>query len=218
MAIDFTGDYAFWDGSEAVTLVRSASHGDSETSVSTALRLPLSTREVATSNGAYTSQDVRWLIPGALAVGDQAPKPGDLIRSNNEYGNLVDWTILDRSYSTMTAVYRCTTRDLVLSADLRDSLSVRRPLNSKDAAGKRVSAYQEIYADVPAKIQEMESEPTDAFGTKSWKKKYVAYVGRRLVVQNEDQVHCGGKIYQLVGYRNPDRFDLLQELDLEIMP
>lgn len=218
MSFDFTDNGEIWDNPESVTLI-SVTPSETNISVSRALRLPLTTREIAASNGVYTSQDCRWLLPGSLLTAAQSPRPRWRIQAANEYGDTVDWTILDRSYSTMTDLFRCTCRDLVLVADLRDSISVLRPTNTKNAAGIRYPTYNQTpYSSIAAKIQQVDSELMDDLGKQSFRKRYICYVSQDLTVTKDDRVTCSGTTYQIIGYRNPSRIDALFEMDLEIIP
>lgn len=219
MSITFTDDYEIWDNAEAVTLITVTSAGDTNVSVSSALRLPLTTSEMASSNGVYTKQDCHWLLPGALLTAAQSPRPRWRIQAANEFGDTVDWTILERSYSTLTDTFDCLCRDLVLYADLRDTITVVRPTNNATASGMRNPEYnQYVYTDIAAKIQEVESEVSEAHAKQGFKKRYVCFVAQDLTVTLDDRVISDGTVYQIVGYRSEQTIDSLFEMDLEIMP
>ena len=213
MALDFSDDYGIWDNPEAVTLVVTSSLGTTTQAVPVALRLPITAREMAASAGAYIANDVRFLLPVDELSGAE-PKPGDYVRdtSNNEYA------ILDRSYSALTYLFRCTCRNLALAYGLRDLANVHRSRNPSTTGATRLGDYDEtpVYANVLCKIQEISGAPVDGFGKDEFNRVLKMYSGTRLYLEREDQVRLNGTVYQVTGWSMPDRYDQLMEIDLEI--
>lgn len=215
MNLDFGNDYQIWDNPEAVTLVSVATAGNTNVPVATALRLPMTTKEIVASGGVYTGQDVIWMLPGAL-LGATVPKPADRVQD----AAATDWTILEVSKGILDRMYKCTARDLVLANGLRDAVDIFRPTNSQDAVGNRVPIYGAvpIYSAIPGKLQDLGGDAEDVHGKRGLRKRYSCWLGQRVVVTTEDQVRVSGVTYQITGYADPDRIDVLMRLDLEKLP
>lgn len=212
-------NYTAWDNTEPVTLTSIARTGNTLFEISTAKRRNPSYRELAASQGVYTGQDLVWLLPASLvsqegATGQQAVKPGDLITD----GNGITWTILERSLNTLQSTYRCMTRDMILAAQLYDTLTITRPTEFEtDAAGGRVYDYATIYTGIPCRFQEVDASTTDERGQRLTVKRYSVWVSQRLYLTIEDvATDSEGNVYEVRGWQDADRIDQLQRLDCEI--
>lgn len=178
-----------------------------------AKRLKLTFKELAASGGAYVSQDRTWLIPtAALTAVGVTPKVGDQV----EDAGGTRWTVLtvdSRKFGLTTAL---TTRDLVLVYALRDTLTQGRSAAGPDAAGGRTPRYATVAADVPAKVQEVAAAAGDRLGQRQAPRVYEITVGQRLALRALDRLtDQAGTVYQVTGWRQADRIDVLMVVDAE---
>lgn len=217
--VDASVNYRTWGNVQAVRLSSHAKLGDTNFEIATAKRRAPNFKEVTSSGGVYTSQDVVWLLPKTLldtagATGNKAPKPGDKINDLEGVGTL--WTILECPLNTLRSTYRCMTRNLILAYDLRSALSVRRPgATTTDNAGSRTYAYTTPYDSIPCRFQETASRVADERGKRVTVRDFTVTVDRRLYLTIEDQiVDADGEIYELLSWDNADRIDQLQTLNV----
>lgn len=90
------------DFGEQVTLTHQP--GGAADTVSRAVRLEISRREVQAAGGLFTMQDAIWLLPAAEL--DSDPKEGDRITG----ADAVAWTILEAAQEAAGTVWRCVCR------------------------------------------------------------------------------------------------------------
>jgi hypothetical protein len=219
-AASIVNDYQSWDDRESVAYTSVKNSGNVEYSLTDCLRRPLNFKELAASGGVYTSQDRVWLVPAAILPsglnGVADLKPADFLTD----GDSVQWTVLECAWNTLQTWWRLVTRNIVLAYDLRSTLSIINPINNQDASGNRIPNYnvEPAYSNVPCRIQEQEGNVAELLGKQEIKRTFIAYIGQRVTVTRESRVISGGVNYQVTGYRNPDRIDMLMELNLEIIP
>lgn len=220
---DLQTDYTIWDSREDVTYYSHASAGDTAYTLTApdgngaAKRRPLKWKEQAASAGAYIGQDRVWLVPNVLlpaALARDGLKAGDWVRDSSG----VDWTVLEAEKIVWGTAWKLTTRALVLVYGLRDSVTILRPTNTQDVVGNRVPAYAAAYSAIAGKLQELQGERQEEHGKIGFLKRYAVYLGQRVTVTTEDRVQVDGVTYQITGYRDPDRLDVLMTLDVERLP
>ena len=214
-AADMLNEYLIWDNREAVSHVSVRKSGNVTTNISDAKRRALTFKEIVGSGGVYTGKDLAWLLPVAVMAG-AVPKPADRIVD----GDGVTWTVLEAPLNTWRTWYRAACRNLVLAYDLRDTADLMRPTNTQDAAGGRVPGYAAVSdsTSLPVRVQEIEAAVEERNGKRQTTRRFTAYCGQRIYPQAQDRlVTSDGTIYQLTGWRNADRLELLMELDLEIV-
>lgn len=217
LTVDLSQTYRYWLNREAVTYFSHAAEGDTAYALSDCKRRQLTFKELAGSAGVYVGADRAWLIPAAILPPGLTPKLADRIRDAQG----TDWTVIgDAQLNSYQTWYRLVCRDLVLVNELRDLADVYRPQNNQDPAGNRVPDYAgaPAYAQVPCRLQEQEGTREESFGKLGLTRRYTVYLGQRLTVTAEDRLVVGGVNYQVTGYRNPDRIDLLMEIDVERLP
>lgn len=217
MTLDLSTDYLVWDGRETVTFTahQHASPTDTNYTLTDALRRALTFKEMAASGGVYTTQDRRWIIPQAMltAAGFAGkPRPADWLTDAQG----VRWTVLATDFQVLQSVWLLTTRNLVLAAGLYDLISLWRPANLVDPAGSRGGPFVQVYADVPARIQEQDGEARDERGQRITVRRYTVYLGQRLEVIQEDRMQdAAGNKYEVMSYSRPDLITDLMELHVE---
>lgn len=216
ITVDTSQNYLAWNNTEAVTLTshQNAPAGDKAFALPTAKRRAPKWKELAASGGVYTGQDLVWLLPqtvvsAAGAIGNRQPKPADTIE--DAAGNV--WTVLEAAYNAIRSTWMLTCRNLVLAYGLTDTLSVKRPSLTTDAAGGRTYTYTTVYTGILARIQETDTQSKDERGKRVTVKDYTIYVGTRLVLTIEDQViDQADNVYEVLGTQDADRIDQLQQV------
>lgn len=190
--------------------------------VEVAKRRNLTVRELAASGGAYTSLDQIWLIPDALFPVGLLSKPGDVVVELDGDQQGARWTVLEAGRGKNRQTRRLTCRDLVLSLDLADAITIERPAISYDAAGAPVKAFPSdainpggvvLYAALVCRVQLVEKKSEEERGTRGLGGAYEITVSQELDVTQEDRVLLANGLYlDIVGYRNAQRIDLLPTL------
>lgn len=215
MNIPTQDNYTGWDNVEPVTLISVAKSGETLVDLPTVKRRAPSFKELSASGGVYTAQDLVFLVPKKVVdtAGGSRPKPADVIRDADG----IRWTILECPLNTLKSTYRCMTRDMILAADLRDTLTIKRPLElTTDDAGGREYEYENIYQGIACRFQEVNAGELDERGQRLTVKRYNVWVERRLYLTIEDQaVDPDGNIYEVKGWQDADRIDQLQMLQCE---
>lgn len=194
----FEDDYLTWDATETVSHVSERDSGDLTQNNVTALRLPVTSREAAQSEGRYTTRDLVWLVPGQLLT--RTPKESDRIVDDDS----VPWVVIDYSHSPLDNTYRLTCKNLRIAADLNDLVDLYRPAFTADAAGSLVPSYAVVTSDLVCRIQELTGQVVEERGKFTTERRYVIYFEDRITVQAEDQIRDGSTIYQVVDYADPD--------------
>ena len=216
LTLNIADDYKVWDGLEPITFARTRKAGSPQLDViDSALRGQLTTKEIAASNGAYTSLDRVWLIPATLMVA--IAKPGDKVIDQD--GST--WTALQVDLIALQTIYKLTTRNPVIAYDLRDLISVETPadLSAQDATGaKAAKLWKTKYANIAARVQPQDSTVVDQRGIRGMLTRYNCYVEQAVAVTNEDRVTFAGRYYEIVAIHNAERLEDLTMLELEVRP
>lgn len=214
VTLDLSDDYLIWDNRETITYTVEKRAGDVAHTIDDCKRRALTYRELAFSGGAYTSGDRAWLIPTVKLPAGVTPKIADRVTD----GGGTAWTVLDAALNTFQSWWRLTTRNIVLAADLRELVTLSSPSAVQDAAGGRTPVYASAVSNLPAKILEGEVTAEASLGKRQAVRRFTAWVGQRVYPAADWRLtDAAGVVYQITGWRAADRFDVLQELDLEIV-
>lgn len=208
-------DFAVWDDPEFVQYTSAATNppGDQQLgSIGPVYRLNLNIKEMASSGGVYVSLDRKWVVPNLL-VKPRRLKPHDYLLDEDG----VRWTVLSADLPPRDPNWNLVCRNLVLVHELNDTVTILTSRNTQDPAGTRIANLTPTYVNVAARIQEQHGEQTDERGQRVTGRYYTVYLDRRVVVSQEDTVadQATGTIYEIKGYANPDRIDVLMELHCE---
>lgn len=226
VSLDLSADYTLFDGLETVVF-RSDRKAleDYFVEVESCLRRQISTREQAASGGVYQAGDVRWHIPKTLLLDAAAnglePKPGDYLQESidEDEESFRNWTILAVEKATLDTRWGLVCRDLRIAFDLRELVEVWSPDNAQDQAVSRVPVFSPRITGLAARIQEVSADVVDERGKRGLRHRYEVFVERRITVSNEDQLRdASGNVYEVRGYRQPDRIDELQLIEVERVP
>lgn len=192
VALDFSSGYMQWQGKETVELnVVERCESDVPTTVSSALRIRPTEVERQPSGGAYTGTDVVWLLPKTL-LGTTVPKPGDTI----DDGDAVTWTVLRVRYLTSWQVFRCYCVDLKVALKLDHTISIQRPLRTKDLVGGYTTLWPDDvppggstpYENISARVQLEDKRYVERRGIKGYEETYRVVVDRQLTLSGNDRV------------------------------
>lgn len=182
LTLDHSLDYRIWVNRETVTLTQVDLAGDTITSGIDAKRRPVGAKEAAASFGVYTQTDTNWYLPATLVTGRVRPRD----RITDADGTV--FTVLEAPLLNLGSIWKCVSRDLVLTAGLRDLVAFQRPTNAQDAAGNREPTFATLAQDVPARVQETARTVKDALGRRVTEVTYSVWVDRTLAVTHEDRV------------------------------
>jgi hypothetical protein len=220
--LNLQNDYLTWDDLEPVTFT---SHGlapskDIACPIAQALRRNPTYKELAAANGAYTAQDVVWLLPSALLniLGNPAnpspqPKPGDVTQDSAG----VKWTVLEVSLDAVSSVWRLMTRNLVIAYQLRDLIDIQQSGQSydDDAAVVRVwppnGQATVLASNLPARVQPADATIGYGRGIRGQDIKLDVFLSRQLL--GFDVRECRIKWTDVGGFAGP--VNTVYFLDLE---
>jgi head-tail adaptor len=219
VSLNFSSDYLYWNHGEAVTFYsRSNAGGIPPVPVTTALRGTLTEKELAASNGAYTGQDVKWLIPNGLLSGT-VPKPGDKLKDAAN----VEFTILPEgtSYDIADRIWELITRDIVLHFELRDAITIQLPTLTQDAAAGKVKTWADASVNVPARLQPIQGEIFEEREVRGLEIKYACYLEDTAVASADGELgrlKLGTTYYEIEGYTKPTVIGELMEIACRLVP
>lgn len=242
--IDMSLDYRMWDNTSAVNYEqgrrtssivdlpplfdgmtgapKSKPSAGRKHFVPAAKRRNLTSREMAASGGAYTADDLVWLLPDVLFPANLPSAPGDTIielaDDSPDAQPGTRWTVLEAGWGKNRQTRRLTCRDLVLSFQLRDLITIERPLLTQNASGAYLKQFPSdpgnpggvnLYTRLPARVQLISKDMALERGTKGLEGKYEIIVGHELDVTAEDRIVWGSTYLDIVGYTHAQRIDEL---------
>ena len=217
--LDMSQDYLVWDNTETVAVYPAPRSDSLFFPVEYAKRRALTIRELSASGGAYTSQDRVWLLPveTSQALTDAfPPTPGFVI----EDGQLGAWTVLDCSLNTWQTWWRCTTRNLVIAANLRDLISIQRPTIEVGDSGQPVYLWPPnhgsyVVQDLPAKVQLTDSSPIVVNEVETAGRNYDVILSQQVDYRKDDRLVWNGMAMEIKRLWNPNLIGELPRLMCE---
>ncbi len=239
MDLDFSRDFDCWDnclpGGCTLTSVRQS--GNRTESVATVKMRPVNRKEIAASNGVYTSLDVVFLLPGILVhVGPL--KPRDLVTVGGQIqpgaGTSVDqgtiYTTLEaaanrRDGSGNPATWRLICRDPIIAYDLQDTITIEQASDDRSTpavlrlwpsdSNSPSRGGSVIVSNLPCRVQPQQAETVQERGLEGQETKYTIYLSQQIAFANirECRVLWKGKILSRLVYHDAERIDLLPVLE-----
>ncbi len=214
ITLDHRRNYTYWHNTETVKLTSTARRADEQTEcmVSNAKKRPLTYKELATSQGAYTGTDRVWLLPQVLTT--FPPKPGDKI--TDPAANV--WTVLECPQIDLEALYRCTTRDLAIAYQLRDFCDLQVPTFTLDSSSVNVRTWTVKYPSLRCRVQPVQADQVDERGVRGARVTHTIFVEAN-IDPTDGHGNFGrialadGTILEITGYHNPERIDELPVID-----
>lgn len=215
--LDLSQDYLVWENLEPVRIYPAPRLDATSVPVLRAKRRALSRRDLMDGNGAYLANDLVWIVP-QLEL-SQAPidfelHPGDLVHDEDEQ----EWTVLSAAWNKLKQTWRLVTRSLALNLNLRDSITILRPLIAYGTAAEPVFNWAQasaIVTAIPCRVQpdqtgvETHNEVTAAATT------YKVILGQQVALQAYDRfsatLQATGEVILLEWQRhmNAERLDEL---------
>jgi hypothetical protein len=181
------------------------------------------TREQGPSHAVYTGGRRRWCLPVQNLPKGFYCKPGDIIQSLVEDGSR--WVVQTADLRTRATWWLLDTLNLVIVANLSETVQIERAVLSYDSAGYPVKTFPPnggkiIYQDLPASVQPITEITAEQRGVRAFQGDYVVTVGRQVDVQFDDRVvwvDFDGNVqnFDVIGTHNPLRIDQFQQLDCQ---
>lgn len=213
MTLDFGNDYLLIANPEPVTFTSAGRLTSPAKAITHAFQYPVTVQERSPTGGVYTGATKLWTLPGAL-LDPVKPKPGDVVTDADG----VAWTVLSFTYGQLARSYNLTCLSLALAYKLRRKVSIWPAARTVDAAGGAVTTHgSAAETNVPASIQEVAATPDTARGKRGRRRQYEIRLATQHLLTEGDQVRDeGGVIYQVTGYREPNRIDELALVTAEV--
>lgn len=178
-----------------------------------AVRYPVSLKEAAASNGVYRTDDIIWTVSTcSLSNAGLTPKPRDYITYDSK-----TYTVLECVKSPVLAFWRFVTRDLTLSADLQDTITIYTPTVTLDAAGGQSRSWGAVHSSIAARVQPITVDDLSERGMRTTRVRYDVTVGQDVTVKNTagdwGRIVWGSKTLEITGYRQAERIDALPVIE-----
>jgi hypothetical protein len=179
------------DGLEPVTLNRRGSSAN--VSIAKALQRAVTTGEVEASNGQYTQGDVRWHLPKAEVT--DTPKIGDsIVDAGGTY-----WAILTVQEATLSARWRCVSRDVVIQYGLDDTLTIEVATYVKGDGGAAERTWS-TFKTARGRIQELTSDVEDREGARRMATQFDIFIMTDIDFDQNHRIKgVDGKLYNVTG-------------------
>lgn len=207
LTLDFSADWEVWDNIERVELLSVSRGSDEPTAIRAAVRSTLTAAEAQASYGVYRKDDVKWTIPGVMLSG-VTPKPRDVILDANSNR----YTILDAAFEFLDGGWELTTRNLVISEGLDQTMTVQEAAVTYDGSGGAVRSWSTLYSGVACRAQPQELDIADERSLRAQQTRYLVFCERQL--PNLDVRECrlviaGVGTLDVIRATNPERIDEL---------
>jgi head-tail adaptor len=205
-----TGDLGCFDGLEGVHV--SLPGNSTPVAVAGALRRSVTTREAEASDGTYTASDLKWHLP--VAQLESAPPLGSVITAADGE----PWTVLEVAAQTLGERWLCWTRNLVIAGGLNQTITIQQATWTKTASGAPQATWTDYRTDLPARVQPISSRIEVQHDQRLARVTHQVFLAEQVLVDQNFRVLHDGAVYNLLGYREPDRIDRLIVLDVELVP
>lgn len=173
----------------------------------------LGTRQVSESNGVYLSGDLTATLPNPLPGGLGRPKPRDILTWDGTAYTVVE--VPGRSdWFPGAPFWRVVARNPVISYDLRETLTVKRPASAPGAGGLRaVGSYATAATgDGRLQITGVDAEPDTAGKLATRTRADVFLAGAVLVSAGDVVEQANATRWEVVGEATYDSLGLLTTL------
>ncbi len=205
-----TNDLQYVDALESVSFLQPAA--GTPTLITGALRRQVTTREAEATDGVYTRSDVHWHLPTSELP--TAPQLGATITDSE---NTI-WTVLAVSPTNLDANWRCQSRNLALTENLQQRITIQHANWTQDAAGTPIPIWTTKYVDIPVRIQPQQQQIEVTNGRRTARVTHKIYLAGQLLVDDNDRILHDNTVYNILGYQQPDRIDQLFVIDAEQVP
>jgi len=212
LATDIADDLLEMDGVEQITLTRRV--GNPQSAIE-ALRRKISNREMAISDGRYSSSDVRFHVRVNDFELTAAPVIGDTITDSD--GEV--WTILAVSKATLDTRYACHCRNLAIQEDVSTLVEVQVATYSKGSYGEQIATWSTVNGmdSVRGKIQLVSGDRNVDDDRLSQSERYrIYFLTEWSATPSHRIIGDDGKKYRVLGINNPEDITQLFSVDAEI--
>ncbi len=224
MQIDQSQDYLMcFDNPEAVTLTATSNSGPPQTiDIPVAQQVTLNRREIAASNGAWTPQDLGWLIPD-VTITPLIPYERCLVTDVND----TVWTVIDVSRSSLgnsISWWKLVCRNMVLTNGLTDSINIEQCATTTDAAGAVVRTWPEaggetLYSGLACRVQPTSQDSVDEYSVRAQEVTFDIILSQQVAIDvTLCRVLFGGQYYDCVRLRAPELTADLPVLEVRLRP
>lgn len=223
MPLDLSDDYRCVDLYEAVTITSRATaptlHSE-EVEVARAFRRKLSYRELAASAGAAIRMETAIDVPMALTPG-YTWKPGDTLTDANDN----TYNIYIAESDPTTAFWSFVLYNPKIAYDLRHVVDVYELEADKDSANAATFTHENLkYEQIVCRVQWTSGGPGVNAGQSGEVENAIIYLGERLRLTNNSVIRWADPDYQIVrefevvNWSNPDRLDMLMQVEVKAVP
>lgn len=218
--MDFSGEWRNWVEREDVTLRKRTAPSTYTDHTLTATggaakRRALTYKELMASNGVYTQNNLVWLIPSANLPSGVEPLIGYRVKDGDDF----EYTILEVQKGKYGETHRCVTVCLEIVEALKSTATILRPATSKDDGGRlSLASYSTLHADVPCRLQPLESVRGEALGRTTSPRKFVAYCDLEVeALKSRDVIEVSGQRYTIDRLGEVARLDRLPEIECTLI-
>lgn len=184
--LDIEEDYLIFDGLEKMILIQAGTN--IKTEITGGLPLPITTRDVAASDGTYTQGDSKFSLP-KKECSFFDPRPGDFIKDAAK----TLWTLQAVETLTLKTRFLCWGKRADLNPGTLTQVKIWKPETKKDATGAAFKNWK-LIKDVSAHVNENVSETIVEVGRKRLKITHRIYV-----VDPIEKVQAGFRVTNSAG-------------------
>lgn len=225
LPFDTSTDYLCWENLEEVRVYPAPRLDLTSFPVLKAKRRAPSMRELVQGNGAYTGDDLVWIVP-ALEL-QQGPlgfefHPADVLRDHRvDPYEPVEWTVLSAAWNKLRQTWRLMTRSLALNFNLRDSVTILRPFIGYGSGAEPVFNWAQataIVTGIAAQVQPMSAAPETHNEVIETAVRYTVTLGQQVRLQAFDRIQATIKatgetiLLMFERHTNQNRLDELPSL------
>lgn len=206
--LDVSGDFVdVVDGLAPVTLVDRCGR---ETAIAKSLRRAITQREAAASDGRYATSDVVFHLP--LSSTSQ-PELGSQI-----VDDLDEWTVLEVARETLSARWRCVTRDLAVTTGLDTLVDVEVAEYTKSEGGAHTPTWSSVAKRIRAKVYTSAATREVEHKSVQLPPAVTVTLHRAMPLTTRHRIIAAdGTPYRVLGWESPKAIDQLMVATVEPM-
>lgn len=211
LTLDVSQDYLTFDARESVIVHPTPRTDGTYFAVADALGRAPGYMEAAPTGGVYLRDDKVWHLPVATSnqtlLTEYPMLPGFVIEDSTG----AEWTVLSVAFNTLKSMWRCASRNLVLAAALRDTITVWRPTITVGAGGEPVYGWPgtAIVTDLAASVRGGDQRVDTINDVESTIETFEVVLAQEVGFQAHDRIIWNGRMLQWEATRNRDRIDEL---------
>lgn len=186
MPLNIDNDHLLFDGLEPLILVQAGT--SIRQRIPNGLPLPVTTRDVAASDGTYTQGDCKFNVAAAeCAIFN--PVPGDFVVDKRK----ALWTLQNIETLTLQSRFLCWGKRALLNPNTATTVNIFKPKTKRDATGAAYKSWI-LLKVVSAHVNENTSETAVEVGRKRLKITHRIYITEPI-----DNVQAGFRVTNAAG-------------------